>query len=135
LWLAYGGPARLIDDTASIHPIVGAVHDAFAHHFFLTLSPDAIRSTIAQGFALHVRLHAEELRGRFVHHQGQTSLNACAAAFPPAADEWPRLVADWCGQIEAHVGRENSGFFINDCSTSAPLETHAGRKARTISRS
>jgi hypothetical protein len=52
------------------HPLIEAVHTAFAEHYPLTLSPDDVWLCLAQGFALHVEANAEGLRSRFVRHQG-----------------------------------------------------------------
>ena len=52
-------------------PLAQMAHDAFYEHRPMTLSPDAVWFTIAQGFATHVNLNAEALRHRFVRHEGK----------------------------------------------------------------
>ena len=72
--LACAGPEAVVDRSAFANPLVNAVHLAFATHYPLRLTPDAIWTTIAQGFGLHIRLNAEALRGQFVDHQGKKEL-------------------------------------------------------------
>jgi hypothetical protein len=60
--------------TECSNPLVEAIHLAFSRHLPLTLSPDAIWLTIAQGFSHHVNQFPEALRGRLVTHQGQLEL-------------------------------------------------------------
>src|SRR5262245_58116271 len=55
-------------------PLLAAVHTAFSQHRPLTLSPDAVWITIAQGVAHHMTVHGERLRARFVSHQGKLDL-------------------------------------------------------------
>ncbi len=50
------------------HPLIAAVHLAFADHRPLVISPDMIWVTILQGFSQHVRNNAEALRHKLVKH-------------------------------------------------------------------
>ncbi|MFZ5442824.1 MAG: DUF4419 domain-containing protein [Myxococcota bacterium] len=54
--------------------LVETVHTAFAQHRPLTLSPDDVWLAILQGFAIHVRENAEQLRERFVDFKGIRTL-------------------------------------------------------------
>lgn len=56
------------------HALLSAFKIAFYEHMPLRLSPDVIWITLARGFALHINLHAEELRHRFVSHHGKEKL-------------------------------------------------------------
>lgn len=67
------GKARLTD---RCHPLIRAVHSAFAQHLPLTLSPDCIWLVIEQGFAHHVTENTEALRRRLVRHDGKRELVA-----------------------------------------------------------
>src|SRR5262249_47912713 len=78
-------------DPRGIHPLLAAVHAAFSEHRPLVLSPDVIWITIAQGIAHHVRLHAEELRGRLVRHQGRKELCIEALSWETPQD-WQEIV-------------------------------------------
>lgn len=56
------------------HPILDAVHMAFAHHLPLTFTPDAIWQTIVQGVAHHVLSAPEEHRKQFVRFEGKQAM-------------------------------------------------------------
>jgi hypothetical protein len=53
------------------HPLLHAVHEAFANHLALTLSPDVFWQTILQGVAQHIAEYPEEHRSLFVKHDGK----------------------------------------------------------------
>lgn len=119
------GPARVIEEHSDLNPLMQAVHCAFARHRPLALSPDAIWSTIAHGFAIHVVENAEALRGRFVRHEGKLELNVEHASLDIAADEWPPLISSLCGRIREHVGPGLHRLLVNDFSTTGPAERTA----------
>jgi len=104
------------------NPLVNAVHLAFATHYPLRLTPDAIWTTIAQGFGLHIRLNAEALRGQFVDHQGKKELPVEVLQVPTTEEEWAGLVSNWCSRIREHVGVGAADFFLNTFSTSGSVE-------------
>ena len=80
------------------HPLLGAVHLAFAQHRPLRLTPDQVWLTIAQGLATHVDENAEALRSRFVRHTGKKILRH---EFPRQTP--PRDAAEWAGCIDGLV--------------------------------
>lgn len=123
--MAQSGPEFVVDKGVGVHPVVNAVHLAFAGHRPLTLTPDAIWTTIAQGFALHIRLNAEDLRRRFVEHEGKKPLAVERGEYPASSEDWSHVVSDWCQQIRMEVGTGAADFFVNDFSTSGPIERTA----------
>jgi hypothetical protein len=89
--------------------LVSAVHDAFFLHHPLVLSPDVVWLTLARGFALHVNLHAEELRHRFVCHTGKERIQVFRPDFFPGADNpWPEVFEEFSRAIvtpdDCHLG-------------------------------
>jgi len=120
--LACAGPEAAVDRSAFANPLVNAVHLAFATHYPLRLTPDAIWTTIAQGFGLHIRLNAEALRGQFVDHQGKKELPVEVLQVPTSEEEWAGLVSNWCSRIREHVGVGAADFFLNTFSTSGSVE-------------
>jgi len=83
-----------------------AVHDAFYEHRPLTLSPDAIWFCIAQGLTRHVAQNVESLRERFVKHDGVITLVVERPDFVLGQpNPWPEALAEFSGQIAAHVGK------------------------------
>jgi hypothetical protein len=118
--MALGAPARSVIETPDVHPLLAAVHVAFAEHRPLALSPDAIWLTIAQGAALHVRLHAEQLRGRLVRHQGRKRLTVTTPFVPSTAEQWAGVVGGFRSQVAGLVGDGRARLLTCDFSTTTP---------------
>jgi hypothetical protein len=116
--------ARLVSATDA-HAFVQAAHDAFYEHYPLVLSPDAVWFCLAQGFAHHVALHAEELRARLVRHQGKKKLVVERRDFfLGQPNPWPEAFAAFSEQIAANVGRLRD-LVVADFSTTGPVERAA----------
>lgn len=77
----------------SRHGLLETVSRAFASHYPLILTPDAIWLAIAQGFAMHVKEHAEQLRGKFVRHEGKEKITIQRDDFVKGspANPWPEV--------------------------------------------
>lgn len=99
---------------------------AYAEHRPLVLSPDAVWLCIAQGFAAHVREHAEALRGRFVRHQGRETLRVFVDRYCKGAPDnpWPEIFAEFSAQLAGHIGRQRD-LVVCDFSTTGPVERAA----------
>lgn len=107
------------------HALLSAVKDAFYRHYPLRLSPDVIWLTLARGFALHVNLHAEELRHRFVRHAGKEKLTVERPDFfPGQANPWPDVFSEFSEQIAERVGKLHA-FLQSNFSTTGPTERAA----------
>lgn len=113
------------------HPLLEAVHRAYADHRPLSLSPDHLWQTILQGFAAHVRGNAEALRDRLVRHQGTKALSVRASGIVPGSPE-----SDWAGVVErlaeAVAADTRSGLpeeLLSEFSTTGPAEGIAARVA------
>ena len=100
------------------HPFVGAAHAAFDGHRPLELSPDAVWLCIAQGFATHVRLHAEDLRQHFVSFEGKTTLIVIRDDFVKGSphNDWAATFASFSEQLAARAGPLH-GLVVADFST------------------
>jgi hypothetical protein len=118
--LTLGAPACAVIDTPDMHPLLAAVHTAFAEHRPLVLSPDALWLTIAQGAALHVRLHAEELRQRLVRHSGREHLQVLFPGMPASADDWAAVVAGFRAAVADVVGEGRARLLACNFSTTTP---------------
>jgi len=118
-------PAAPLVSCSENHALLTAVHDAFYRHYPLRLSPDVIWLTLARGFALHVNLHAESLRHRFVRHAGQEKLVVERRDFLPGrANPWPEVFAAFSEQIAQRVDKLRQ-FVCCDFSTTGPTERAA----------
>jgi hypothetical protein len=109
-----------------LHGFLGAVHHAFDSHYPLVLSPDDVWLCIAQGFAIHVDLNAEALRGRFVRHQGKELITVIRDEFVRHSpdNDWPGCFAEFSDQIAVHLGKKRD-LVVADFSTTGPVEKAA----------
>lgn len=127
-----GGPVEACGgDVAQLHAVrqnalLTAVWRAFAQHRPLVLSPDAVWLCIAQGFAAHMRVHAERLRGRFVGFVGKQELLVEEPEFVKGSpdNQWTRVFAEFSRQIAGHVGRRRD-LVLAEFSTTGPVERAA----------
>ncbi len=108
------------------HPLIEAVHTAFAEHYPLVLSPDDVWLCLAQGLALHVEANAEALRSRFVRHQGQLELEIWRHHFVPGSshNDWQGCFAEWSDAIAGHIGTKRD-LVVASFSTTGPIERAA----------
>jgi len=120
-------PEDGLDEAPSVHPFVRAVHEAFANHAPLALSPDDVWLTIAQGFAMHVSQHAEMLRRQFVRHDGKLTLLVIRDHFVKGApsNDWPGVFNELAAQIGAHIGPKKVDLLASRFSTTGPIERAA----------
>jgi len=105
------------------HPLLAAVHLAFAQHRPLTLSPDMIWITIVQGLAQHVRNNKETLRHKIVQHQGKMQLCIDRDDLLPGSPEnaWESIIAELSTCVRSQVGDKYDRLICN-FSTTGPLE-------------
>jgi hypothetical protein len=116
---------RLLADV-SYHPVVAAVHQAFMDHRPLCLSPDIIWLMIIQGVAHHINVHAEELRSRFVSHEGTIKIQVRRDDFVKGTPEnpWSEVFAEFSSPIRDYVGSKID-LFLPNFSTTGPVERAA----------
>ena len=80
------------------------------------------RILLAQGFANHVRLHAEQLRDRFVAHQGKLLLRIIRDDFRRGQpNPWPEVFEQFTASIREHLGKR-CDLVVADFSTTGALE-------------
>jgi len=108
------------------HPLIEAVHTAFAGHYPLVLSPDDVWLCLAQGFAMHVEANAEALRSRFVRHEGKLVLKIRRDGFVKGSsdNDWQGCFAEWSDAIAAHIGKKRD-LVVASFSTTGPIERAA----------
>lgn len=108
------------------HPLIEAVHTAFAAHYPLVLSPDDVWLCLAQGFAQHIEVNAEALRSRFVRHAGQLTLRIERDSFIKGSpfNDWQGCFAGWSDAVAEHVGKKRD-LVVADFSTTGPIERAA----------
>jgi hypothetical protein len=91
---------------ASFHPLVDAIHYAFAGHKPLVLSPDHIWLVLCQGFAEHVKLYHEELRSHFTASAEKVRLFVRRDHFIKGSPEnsWNSVFPEFADKIREHSG-------------------------------
>ena len=117
---------RLVAHVRS-HPLIGALHAAFASHRPVRLSPDVVWLTLTQGLAHHVNAHAEQLRHRLVRHEGKVRIAVRRDDFVKGSPEnpWPEVFAEFSAALREHLGEETHGLVVADFSTTGPVERAA----------
>ena len=113
-----GRGGTLVSDIR-FHPVVAAIHSAFADHRPLMLSPDVIWLLIAQGFAHHVNANTEELRPRLVAHAGKVTIDVRRDDFIKGSpnNAWPDAFGEFSRQIRKHLGDATYDLLLPRFST------------------
>jgi hypothetical protein len=111
---------------SSAHGFIEAVETAFDWHYPLVLSPDDVWLCIAQGFATHVNLNAEALRGAFVRHEGKVDIVVRRDEFVKGSpsNDWTGVFSELSDKIREHVGNKRD-LVVADFSTSGIVERAA----------
>jgi hypothetical protein len=125
LWMAPEPKTRVLP-TGGTHPLLAAVHLAFAEHRPLVLSPDAVWLTLAQGLAQHVRLNSETLRPRFVRHAGKKVLTVQVDGPPADEERIQHVLSSFRGLLSHELGPGLPRLLSCDFSTSTDVERMAG---------
>src|SRR5260221_4946648 len=122
---AFGCGARRLVSCDTANAFAKAAHDAFYDHHPLVIRPDDVWFCIVQGFALHVREHAGELRARLVSHEGKLKLTVTRTDFLLGRDNpWPEVFEAFSEQIGDHVGALKD-LVRARFSTTTPMELAA----------
>jgi hypothetical protein len=105
------------------HPVIVAMHRAFTQHRPLHLSPDMIWLLICQGVAHHVNVHAEDLRSRFVRHEGKANIVVRRDDFIKGSPEnpWGEVIDEFSTRVREHIGSSHD-LFVPRFSTTDPTE-------------
>lgn len=108
------------------HPFIMMLHEAYAQHRPIIISPDHIWLLICHGFAAHVNNHAEELRHHFVQHEGQEEIVIIRCFHKGYKhNPWENTFPEFCAEIRNYVGEDLHNALIADFSTTTPVEKAA----------
>jgi hypothetical protein len=101
------------------HPVVAAIELAFNDHRPLVLSPDMLWLLVAQGFANHVNVNAEELRPKLVEYAGRITIAVRRDDFIKGSPEnpWPEVFSEFGQHIRGHIGATTHDLLLPDFST------------------
>ena len=122
---ATGGPEKVLH-FGQADGLFQATHTAFEMHYGLALAPDHIWLTIARQVAKHITEHAEELRKKFVDHEGQELIELRRDSFVKGSpdNDWQGAFAEFSAQIGKRIKVDHSKF-LNTFSTTGPVEKAA----------
>jgi len=111
---------------AGINPLIEAIQFAFNSHYPLTLSPDDVWLCISQGFAEHVKQNAEELRHRFVQHEGKAKIEVVRMGWrhDDPNNDWQGVFPEFSEGIAQHIGKSRD-MLVADFSTTTIVEKAA----------
>ncbi|MCA9691472.1 MAG: DUF4419 domain-containing protein [Myxococcales bacterium] len=125
---AEAAPSRLVDTGDGFHPLISAVHVAFAQHRPLALSPDHVWLCVAQAVARHVDARAEQLRGELVAHQGRRTLEVRRDDFRRGdpSNDWPAAIATLADALDEILGPRGRALFAARLSTTDDATATAG---------
>ena len=109
-----------------MHPLIEALHRAFATHRPICFSPDIIWLTLTQGLAHHINANAEQLRHHFVRHEGKLKIVVRRDDFLKGSPEhpWPEVFHEFSMAIRDHIGDAHS-LIVANFSTTGPVERAA----------
>jgi hypothetical protein len=110
-----------------VHPLVGAIHQAYEDHRPLVLSPDMFWLLVAQGLALHINNHADEFRNRFRVGPLKQDIDVRRDDLFKGSPEnpWEEVFADFCKEINARIGEDNYSQVVTPFSTTGRVERAA----------
>ena len=108
---------------------VSAVHNAYASHYPLVLTPDHIWMCIAQGLSQHVNANPDKLRNLFVEHEGKKELHVRRDDFVKGSPDnpWPEVFEEFSEQIQKHVGGKTHDLLTPNFTTTGPTERAAAQ--------
>ena len=120
-----GGDQKTLSGT--LHPFVEAVHNAYAMHRPLVISPDMIWLMIAQGFAKHVDVNGDSLRHFFVDFEGKKVLKVSRNSFVKGSpdNDWEGVFPEFSQKIAKYTGEEVVNDIVLDFSTTGHIEKAA----------
>jgi hypothetical protein len=108
------------------HPLVEAAYTAYADHYPLTLTPDSVWLTIAQGFGNHINNDPEKFRKQFVSHEGKKLIKLRRDNFVKGSfdNDWEGCFSEFSDNIFDHIGKKRD-MVISDFSTTTLIDKAA----------
>lgn len=97
--------------------------EAYAGHYSMILSPDAIWTLISQGFCHHISLNTEKLKDKIVNHEGKMEISVISEydLYSPLMD-WDTLLNGFEIQIAENTKGNIADIMRADFSTTGNTE-------------
>ncbi|CAF0814897.1 unnamed protein product [Brachionus calyciflorus] len=105
----------------NMHPFVEAVHQAYSRHLPLIISPDMIWYLISSATAAHITLNSEELRYKFVDHDGKKKIEIRRDDFVlnSKSNPWHEVIDDFSSKIRELTKNEIADTLVANFSTTS----------------
>lgn len=105
------------------HGLANAIIAAFSEHYPLVISPDVFWVTLTQSLANHINANAEQLRSKFVSHEGKKKITINRDSFVKGSpdNDWAGCFNEFSAEIKKHIGEKNHKLIVADFSTTTPL--------------
>jgi len=114
-------------NAAPFHCLMSAVEYAFDHHHNLWITPDVMWITLTQGLANHINMNAEDLRSKFVSHEGKLLIRVRDDSLVKGSpdNDWEKDFALFSAEIKKHIGEQTHSLIVADFSTTGNVEKAA----------
>jgi len=105
------------------HPLIQAIHTAYAYHLPLVLTPDMIWYCIASSTAKYIRENSEDLRNKFVDFEGKKSLHIRRDDFVLGSpvNPWHETIQEFSDQITENSKDGIADLFTANFSTTTAV--------------
>ena len=101
--------------------LISLCHLAFAEHRPMAVTPDLLWHYITKGIAIHIHKHSEELRKKFVSHEGKMELTVIRDKLDLTVDDWSEAFKEFREQIEATLTEEGKVMVSAKFSTTSQV--------------
>lgn len=110
--------------SSGLHPFIQALHNSYAYHQNITITPDMIWLLIAQGFSTHINQNPEKLRKYFVDFNGKKALHIKRDKFSKGSNknDWTTVFPEFTEQIGEYTGKELLNTTLLNFSTTTSAE-------------
>ena len=81
--------------TGATNSLIAMCHLAFAEHRPMAVTPDLLWHYIVRGISTHIHKYSEELRKKFVSHEGKKELTVFREKLDLDADDWSSLFKEF----------------------------------------
>ncbi len=107
----------------AMNGFVQTIHDCYAQHRPLILSPDDIWLTLCQGFSIHLNLHFDSLRTQvFTEDKPVDIIVRNDSLVNGNAANWEQLIAGLSEKTKAFTRSDVYGTIVQDFSTTSEIE-------------
>ena len=96
--------------TEKTNSLIAMCHVAFAEHRPMALTPDLLWHYIVKGISIHIHKYSEELRKKFVSHEGKMELTVFRDKLDLDADDWSSAFKEFRTQIEATLTEDGKAL-------------------------